>query len=136
MDQQANQEANKEKKRFESNMTRLTTLLGGETVFKPTKVNNAAVANLVEEMLKEEQEDVQKRFKSKARDVIKRYIDFQKFVKQQEAELNKKVNEQMRTFNNEVNELFQLIENQNNLQQSFAKTLLGDEEPSEDKQSE
>lgn len=130
MEQQ--QEAGKEEKKFVANLSRLETMIGGKDNLKPIKVKSANVGNLVQEMLTEEQEELDKNFKSKFKALVKRYIEYNKFVQQQKREMDAKVSEQMKVFNKEANDLFQMVENNQNLQQSFAN-VLGGEVPNQEK---
>lgn len=124
MENTQQQDDSKELKSFESNIKKLTALLGSDKPLKgKTKLPKDEVAGLVTELFKEDREAKQATVKTKIKDLVLAKINMDKLVKQKQQELNSVIKEQHKAFNKAANELFNEIEGISELEKQYYDSL-------------
>ncbi len=109
---------------FSKAMEGLSTIFQGEGNIKPVKqLNSSSVPTLMQEVYKEEEEALAKRFKDGAKALMVAKIAYDRCIKQQEAEMQKAKNKKMKEFTQEANKLVGLIAQISELPQHYANAL-------------
>ena len=113
----------KEAAKFEKNFSKLVALFKGKKVFKGSKVGEEDLDSVLDELVKEEKQQVITEFKEGAKKIIKSNRDFNKFVKDQQAAMDKAINEKRKELNKEMEALFGKVEKIENIERDYYEQL-------------
>lgn len=117
---------NKVIKAYESNLKKLIAVMGGPgKITGVTKVPNDTMGLVIDELFKEDRENLFATFKTKARDLVKTKVTMEKGFKEKEKELANLKVEKYKEFNKAAVELFNMLENIANIEKEYY-TALGD----------
>jgi len=118
------QDDSKELKSFESNIKKLTALLGSDKPLKgKTKLPKDEVAGLVTELFKEDREAKQASVKTKIKELVLAKINMDKAFKQKQQEIDSLRKEKYKEFNKAANDLFNEIEGISELEKQYYDSL-------------
>lgn len=118
-----NNEAGKVSKKYESDLSFMTAVLGGKELFKPSKALPEDVKSAIAELVKDEKTNLIESIKKKAVSIIQRKREHDKHVAQLEKEFMKKKEESMKEFSKEVDELKKEIDNVKEIESSYYNLL-------------
>lgn len=118
-----NNETGKVSKKYESDLSFMTAVLGGQELFKPTKALPDDIKNAVAELAKDEKANLIESIKKKAVSIIQRKREHDKNVAQLEKEFMKKKEESMKEFSKEVDDLKREINNVKDIESSYYNLL-------------
>lgn len=123
--EEAKEKSSKIEKAFVEAMTKLAAVMGDKEKIpkKKPKVANDRIAALIDEMLKERAEGLEKSFKSKAMLFLESVIKFNQESENALVLYNKTVEEKKQALTKEANELFKEIESIDKLKQDYIKGL-------------
>lgn len=124
--QENEQQENNDKieKQFAATMRKLAAICGGDNQLKPVrKVPNNEMADLVEELFKEEREELIAGTKTKLKDLLKQYHEMTKAFIAKEKELEKLKQEKKKEFTKAANDLFNKVENVGDIERSYYQGL-------------
>lgn len=123
--QDQQQDAGKIRKKYENDLAQLTQVLGGQFLFKPSKLIPEDVIAAIKELAKEEKEKLVKDFKEKAVLAIQKQRDHIRAVAQLKKEFAKKEEDTMKEFSKTVTDLFKMLDNIKGIEKSYFDTLMG-----------
>lgn len=134
------QDSGKARKKYEQDLANLTQVLGGNFLFKPTKLVPTEIMAAVKELAKEEKDKLVKSFKERAVTAIQKQRDHLKNVAVLKKEFLKKEEDSMKEFSKTVEGLFKDLEGIKNIEKSYFDTLMGytvsEEEEKSDEQTQ
>lgn len=124
-EQQQNQqnENGKVAKKFANNMRKLVALMSGEALFKKPKLDSPGIEEALQELVKDEKEDLIKKFKEEAKKLITRKQEFDTFCKQQEKQMEQAILDKKKEFNKEFNSLFSIVERIEEIEKNYYQTM-------------
>lgn len=121
---QQQQDAGKEEKKYQQALAKVVALLGSEDKLNPSnKVGGDAISKIVEELTKEDTERISKEVKEELQKVIQTNVDFKKAVKQKRQELEQLEKTKKKEFVEAANKLFAKVENIGQIQRDFEASL-------------
>lgn len=125
MDNQNNQnEQGKEGKKFESTMRKLIAIVGGEEkLFPEKKVSGDTVKGVVNGLLKERKEKLEKETTAELSALLDKYVAFKKEVTEKKKEFEKIVETKQKEFNEAASKVFNKIDGINELESAYYSTL-------------
>lgn len=113
----------KVEKKFDFNFRRMVALFHGESIFKPLKVGPDDLQAVMEELAKEEREELFKTFKTKARELIKKKQEFDRFVREEEKKMKAAIIAKKKEFNGEMDKMFGIIGKIETIEKDYYTTL-------------
>lgn len=125
--EQGGNDSNKVEKQFNELRRKFLTIFNGDEKVFRSKIPNGQVADLVNEMLKENREEVQVRLKTKGKALIIAWADFSKFEKQKKAELEKAMTDKKKEYIKQLQDFFGEIENVDTLAKEMIAALTVEE---------
>jgi len=117
-------EQSKQEQQFNENFSKLVALLGGKEIFAKPKLENVAVASIVEELIKERRQDAIATFKANAKTLLDKKIEFDKETRRLKEEFEKKVNEKREEFTKEMKNVFNLVENIATIEKDYYDSIV------------
>ena len=136
MSQNANNEAQensgKIEKRYQANMAKLAAVFNNaerKVLGKKSKVANADINTVIDELLKERKAEVTAKFKVQCGELLDKKIAFDKEIAEEESKLKKIKEQKMEEFSKAIEATFGLVESIDKLAGEYAKALGQPEEP-------
>lgn len=117
------EQSGKIKKAFEKSMSQITAILGNPKLFEPLKAEKEDIQSAMEELAKEEKEELVKKVKEEARILIKEKRAFDNLVNQKKKEFDKTVEEEQKKFTEKVKGILKLVKNIQTIEQEYLQTL-------------
>lgn len=118
------QDNNKITKNFESTMQKLVAIVGGDKNLFPTKkVGKDIVKNIVDGMLTEKKETLEKEVKADLTKLLESHITLKKSIDDKKKELAKLEQDKMKEFNEAATKVFAKIENIDQLSKDYYSSL-------------
>lgn len=118
------QGSDKEQKKYNANIAKLTAVMRGKENLFPTKrVDNSAIGDLAQELLKERKEALSKEVKAGLSEILDKRVQLEKEIKAKEEELKKLSAQKMKEFNEAVGKWFQKIEDIDQLEKDYQAVL-------------
>lgn len=122
-DQQKQQDAGKEAKKFEANWRKLVALMNGESIFRANKLGTEDLTIALTELTGEEKKALIAEFKDKARGLIKSKTEFDKFTKEQQKKMDQAILEKKKELNKEMQSIFGIIDKIENIERTYYEAL-------------
>jgi hypothetical protein len=123
-------EGSKIAKQYASNITRLVAIMGGkQNLYGPKKIPQNDVGVLVEDMLKEQRDDLAKEIKTGLKSILEKKIALDKEINAKKEELKKLEESKQKEFNEAVSKLFNKVDGIDKLERDFYATLGGEDAP-------
>lgn len=121
---QQQQDAGKDEKKFQDAMKKVIALLGSEQALQPLrKIGGDTIAEIVAELTKEDRERIAKEVKEDLKKLIETNVEFKKQVNQKRQELEKLEKDKKKEFVEAANKLFNKIDNIGQIQKDFESSL-------------
>lgn len=121
-----NQQENSDKvtKNFEKTMEKLVAVVGGkENIYAPRKVQKDVLDTLVEGLLKERKEALEKEVKADLLALLDKKVAYDKEIKAKEEEFKKVKEQKMKEFTEAANKVFGKVDNIENLAKDYYASL-------------
>jgi hypothetical protein len=115
-------ELQKQVNRFEIGLSKLNSLMKGN-LSPIKKVDNTTVNSIVEELLKEEQEQLRVTLKDKLKSLLSNKIKLDKEIKIKQEEFDKIISEKYKEFNREIENVFGMVDNITEIEKRYNETL-------------
>lgn len=123
---QQQEDKDKIKKNFNTAMTKLVAIVGGEeNLFPKKKIKKDTLATIVEGLVKEEKEALETSIKTEIKELLSKHVTLIKEVKAKEDELNKLKQTKQKEFTEAASKLFNKIENMDQLEKAYYESLKG-----------
>lgn len=120
------EESGKVEKRFTQNMAKLAAVFSNnqrKVLGRKTKVPNADISNIVDELLKERRVETVIKFKARCGELLDKKIQFDRDIAEEEVKFKKIKEQKMEEFSKAIEETFGLIESIDKLAGDYAKVL-------------
>jgi len=111
-------------KAYDKNLKKLIAIVGGEKNLKPvSKVKKSIMADLVNELFKEETEAIEKSTKDALKTLLKNRVEMQRSIDAKKKELAQLEVTKMKEFNESAVKLFNQIDGIDGLEQEYYSAL-------------
>jgi len=121
---QKKEEQGKIRKKFESALSNFTLVIGGVSLFKPTKLLPAQVQEAIKELAAEETKAAVEKFKADAKALIQEKRDHDRHVAQLRKDFEKKEEESMKKFAEKADALNKTLDNIRGIEKGYYDTLI------------
>ncbi len=109
--EQKQEEAGKVQKQFEATMKKLVAVVGGEKQLLPTKkLDKDVVGTIVEGLLKDKKESLEKEVKSDLVSLLDKHIELKKSIEAKKKELKQLEEQKMKEFSEAASKVFNKID--------------------------
>lgn len=119
------EEQGKVRKKFEAALANFTLIIGGGSLFKPTKLLPKQIQEAIKELAAEEVKIATDKFKADARALIQEKRDHDKHVAQLKKDFEKKEEESMKKFAEKAAALEKTLTNIRDIEKGYYDTLIG-----------
>jgi len=113
-EEQQQENSGKLKEKFEKNINKLNSLLGGsgsdDKLKADNKIKKSELTSIIDELFQEEREKKQLETKEKFKKLITNYREYLKLVREKEKELETLKSNKMKEYNKEAEDLFKTIQ--------------------------
>lgn len=124
--QQQGQDNDKVLKQHEQYLEKLAAILGGkEKIFPSKKIGKDTLGIVVEGMLKERKEKLEKEVKESLVDIVEKKVTLDKEIRQKEDELKKIKVQKTKEFNDAISKVFAKIEDIDKIAGDYRNTMSG-----------